>query len=154
MRKRIQILLTAIFIVIVSAGWKFSVLGLLVPVVMFMGMVIGPFKGRWVCANACPRGSFLDTIMVKTQYKGRFPGYFRNKFFKFSIVAILMGLMIFRLSVNVRTVSAAGVLFWQMCFATSVVAIVLALIYSHRAWCAICPMGTIQTVLHSLKKNN
>jgi ferredoxin-type protein NapH len=128
-------------------GWAYPLLGLAVPVVMVLGLTVSPFKGRWVCGNACPRGSFLDTVMSRLTMKRPLPVIFRSSAFKWTVVVVLMGLMMTRLLLSVHALTVIGRLFWVMCAVTSVVAIVLAVVYNHRAWCAMCPMGTIQGAL-------
>ncbi|MBF0385705.1 MAG: 4Fe-4S binding protein [Candidatus Omnitrophica bacterium] len=46
---------------------------------------------------------------------------------------------------------AIGAVFVTMCLITTVLAIFLGLATRHRAWCAICPMGTLQDHLHKIK---
>ncbi|WP_298975694.1 4Fe-4S binding protein [uncultured Thermosynechococcus sp.] len=45
---------------------------------------------------------------------------------------------------------AVGGLFVNLCVVTSIVAILLGVIFNQRAWCAICPMGTLQESLGKL----
>jgi len=37
-----------------------------------------------------------------------------------------------------------GAIFVSICLITTIIAIILALIFKPRSWCAICPMGTLQ----------
>lgn len=147
MKKAVKYLLTTVFFVVLIGGFWFPFLGLAVPVVMGLGMVVSPFKGRWVCGNACPRGAFLDTVMVHFAMRLPMPELFRKAWFRWTLVVVLMGLMLSRLALGEHSWEFAGRLFWMMCVATSAVAFGLALRYNHRAWCAVCPMGTIQGAL-------
>lgn len=149
MKKSLKLILTFVFLVVVSLGWKFPLLGFVVLWVMMMGMFVSPKRGRWVCANACPRGSFLDTLIKGRGLKNKYPKYFRSSAFKWIIVSILMCLMFYNLVFTVNSFLAFGLLLWRMCFVTSIIAILMAFIFNHRAWCAICPMGTIQTSFHN-----
>ncbi|KMQ52360.1 4Fe-4S ferredoxin [Chitinispirillum alkaliphilum] len=154
MKRARKIALTGIFLIIALFGWKYPLLGLGVGVVMLLGVSISPFKGRWVCGNVCPRGAFLDTGMSRVTLRNKLPRLFRSKLFKWSVVAVLMGLMIFRSINTVESLPSLGRVLWGMCFATSIVAIYLGVKYNHRAWCSICPMGTIQENLYKLGPHN
>lgn len=147
-----KLVLTAVFLIILLVGWYYPLLGLGVGVVMILGMVIGPFKSRLVCAKVCPRGAFLDSGISKVSLKNKLPKIFRKAWFRWTIVGVLMGTMGVRTFFEVNSITSLGFLFWSMCAATSVVAIYLGVKYNHRAWCAICPMGTIQENLYKLGK--
>jgi len=55
-------LLALFMVTVILFGWKFPLLGFAVPVAMLTGMTGGFFRGRYVCGNICPRGSFYDTL--------------------------------------------------------------------------------------------
>jgi len=48
---------------------------------------------------------------------------------------------------NPGSIGHWGSVFWLMCLVTTAIALVLAVIYRPRAWCAICPVGTLQGIL-------
>jgi len=37
--------------------------------------------------------------------------------------------------------------FWEMCLITTLIGLPLALLFRPRAWCALCPIGTLQMAL-------
>ncbi len=40
-----------------------------------------------------------------------------------------------------------GRVFWERCMITTVIGVVLGLIYRPRAWCSLCPVGTLQQLI-------
>lgn len=140
-------ILVAVFLTVVLLGWKYPALGYALPVVMVTGLMAGLLKGRYLCGNLCPRGAFLASALPGRTPKKSIPSVFFQLSLRWSIFAFLMGFMIFRLWMGPLSFRYAGLVFWQTCLITSVVAVVLALKYSARSWCAFCPMGTVQRAL-------
>jgi uncharacterized membrane protein HdeD (DUF308 family) len=46
-----------------------------------------------------------------------------------------------------RNWEALGWFFWGVCVGTLTVAVAVGLLYKPRAWCAACPVGTLQHTL-------
>jgi len=140
-------LLGLVLVTVIALGWKYPFVGFIVPAAMGAGIAGGIFKGRWICGNACPRGSFLDSWFNLISGSRKTPGIFKNKVFRWSILSVLMGSMIYLLSQNPTDVNHWGIVFWQMCTVTTVIAFVLGVRYSSRSWCSICPVGTMAAPL-------
>jgi polyferredoxin len=136
-------LLGLIMVTVITLGWKFPLLGFVVPIAMSAGIIGGFFRGRWVCGNACPRGSFLDTWFNLVSGKRDIPALLKNTRFRWLILSGLMILMAFRLSQNPGEINHWGLVFWQMCMITTIAAAGLGIGYSARSWCSICPVGTM-----------
>jgi polyferredoxin len=58
-----------------------------------------------------------------------------------------MGFMIFRLVHSGGVLAKIAFVFVTMCIITTVLAIILGLLFKPRTWCAVCPMGTLQGVI-------
>jgi len=127
---------------VIALGWKYPLLGFVVPVVMMTGFIVGTFHGRWVCGNLCPRGKFFQKILSRFSPNKKFPTALRTKTFRFAFFALLIGFMIFRLSQDPNNLEHWGSVFWLMCTITTAIGIVLAFIFTPRSWCMICPIGT------------
>ena len=134
-------------VTVIALGWKYPLLGFVVPVVMIAGISAGLFRGRWVCGNACPRGSFLDTWLNLFSAKRSMPAILKSSSFRWMALIALMGLMGFRLSQNLGSVAHWGYVFWQMCLLTTILAVGLGLRYASRSWCSFCPVGTMASCL-------
>lgn len=136
----------AIVLFVIAAGWRYPYVGLIVPVVMVTGMVGGLFRGRYVCGNICPRGSFLDTWMAKIANRRNVPQWMRRPWFRGVVMSSLMGFLGWRLAQDIGSLAHWGFVFWQMCLLTTLVAVAMGLAFRERAWCTLCPMGTIQAL--------
>ena len=64
-RRRQQWFLLWIMVLTVALGWKYPLMGFAVPVVIITGLTISFFRGRYLCGNLCPRGSFMDKVLGK-----------------------------------------------------------------------------------------
>lgn len=151
-RRFIQWVLAPIVPVVVSLGWKYPVLGFIVPVVMLTGMVIGFFKGRYSCGNLCPRGGFFDRMIAPLSIKKPIPELFTSMAFRWLIFLALMGFMIFQISRNPSSWEHWGHVFWVMCAVTTLIGVVFGIFINPRTWCSFCPMGTMQNALGGTKQ--
>lgn len=144
-RRRLQWILAPLTILVIALGWKYPALGFVVPLTMLTGLAVSFFNGRYVCGNLCPRGSFLDRLVPFISPNRPIPGAFRNNLFRLAVVVGLMGFMGYRLSLNPTSWEHWGRVFWVMCVATTAIALILAVLFNPRTWCAFCPMGTMQS---------
>lgn len=135
-------LLALVVLTVLLLGWVFPALGFVVPVAMVTGMGGGVFRGRWVCGNLCPRGSLLDT-WLGARPRRPLPDWLPRPAVRWTLLAILVGLMVAQLAVDPGNWQHWGVVFWRMCLVTTTAALMLAVTFSSRGWCAICPVGTV-----------
>ena len=56
---------------------------------------------------------------------------------------MLIGLMVAQLTVDPGNWQHWGIVFWRMCLVTTAAALVLAVTFTSRGWCRICPVGTV-----------
>ena len=136
-------LLGLVMVTVIALGWKYPLLGFVVPMAMTTGVIGGLFRGRWACGNLCPRGSFLDTWMNLVSPKREIPALLKNQSFRWLALASLMSFMVYRLSQNIGSPTHWGYVFWQMCLLTTILAVGLGLGYASRSWCSFCPVGTM-----------
>ena len=145
-------LLGLFMLTVIAVGWRYPVLGFAVPIAMTAGMGVGFFRGRHVCGNFCPRGSFYDTIFSYLGGKRPFPELFSAPVFRWSVMVLLMGFMAWRLAQNPGDWRHWGTVFWSMCVMTTAVGIPLGMIYRSRSWCSFCPVGTVAAAVGGHKK--
>jgi polyferredoxin len=110
-------------------------------------MYFGFSRGRYVCGNLCPRGSFFDRYLGWLGPKRRIPEWLRSMPVRWTIFAALMGFMAFNISRAPTQWTHWGYVFWLMCTVTTAAGIVMALLIHPRGWCTICPMGTMQNAM-------
>ena len=146
-RKAIQWGLLWIVLITLGLGWWFPWLGFSVPLVMLAGIVGSLFNGRYVCGNLCPRGSFYDRIMAPLSKRRPIPQWFRSPTLRWTLFALLMGLMLFRIMQNPLDPMHWGRVFWVMCVVTTAIGLPLALLIHPRSWCSFCPIGTAQSAI-------
>ncbi len=139
-------LLGSLMVAVIALGWKYPLLGFVVPVAMLTGMAGGALRGRYVCGNFCPRGSFFDTFFARFGPVRQIPEKLFGLKLRGLVMLGLMSFMTYRLMQNPEHLAHWGAVFWQMCLITTLVALVLGLIYRPRTWCAICPVGTMAHV--------
>ena len=150
-REILQWSVVPIFVIVMALGWWVPLLGLIVPFVMISGIIGGLINGRFFCGHLCPRGAFFDRIGVKISPNKRIPDSFKNLVFRVVLFVILISLLIYRLAQNPGNIMYWGRVFWFMCFATSILGIILAAFVNPRTWCAFCPSGTLQNIFSSGK---
>ena len=136
-------LLGVVMVTVIALGWRYPVLGFIVPLAMSAGIIGGFLKGRWVCGNACPRGSFIDTWLSLVSADREMPVILKNAKFRWLLLSALICFMVIRIAQNPSDSDHWGVVFWQMCTITTIIAVGLAILFSARSWCAICPVGTM-----------
>lgn len=136
-------LLAGVMLTVLALGWKYPLLGFVVPLAMLAGMVGGALRGRYVCGNLCPRGSFFDTFFARFAPRREIPEKLFAMPLRWLIMAGLMSFMVYRLAQNPGSLNHWGLVFWQMCLVTTAAALLLGVLHRPRTWCAICPVGTI-----------
>ena len=140
--------------IIVIAGLFYPFLGYLVVAMMAFFVTLSFFKGRYWCWNLCPRGAFLDIALSKISRKRPVPKVFLKQYFRWLVFISLMGLLIFRMIRANGDPVLIGSIFVGTCLSTTVIAILLGILTKHRAWCMICPMGTLQENIGRIRKQN
>lgn len=150
-RRIIQWCLLPVVLLTIGLGWRYPLLGFSVPIVMVMGLIGGVFRGRYVCGNLCPRGSFFDRLLSLASRGAQIPNALRNRAFRWTLFVGMMGFMIYRISMNPTDVYHWGKVFWIMCVITTGIGLVLGIFIHHRTWCSFCPIGTMQSALGGKK---
>jgi len=138
--------------IIVIGGLFFPVLGFIVFFMMIFFITLSYFKGRFWCANLCPRGAFLDLVLSRYSLKRKIPSLVLGKAFKWTVFFLFVTFFIVQLILAEKTLYSIGFVFVKMCLITTMVSVVLGIPIHHRAWCAFCPMGTLQSKVASFKK--
>ena len=137
---------------VIIGGLFYAPLGYLVFAMMLFMLALSYFRKRFWCANLCPRGAFLDLLLSRVSLKKKIPGIFTRLKFRWLIFVVFMLVFAFRIITVEKNLYQVGFLFVQMCLVTTIISIVLGVTIRERAWCVICPMGTLQSKIGSLKK--
>ncbi|MDD3926595.1 MAG: 4Fe-4S binding protein [bacterium] len=125
----------------ITAGWLYPPLGFAVLICMAAAVAVSFKYGRAWC-DVCPRGAFADVVMKRFSRGRDMPRWLRGNSMRVVMLVMLMGIMISGL-LPAESVNAAGLVFVRILTATSILAVVLTLLFDERSWCALCPMGSM-----------
>jgi len=128
---------------ITIAGWWYPVLGYFIPFCMVAGLSIAVKRGRAWCDWLCPRGSFLDVVLSPISLKKKIPDILRNTGFRIAVLSFLMLVLLTQLPRYWPSIAGMGLVFVTMLTVTTVLGIILGILFHPRSWCTICPIGTM-----------
>lgn len=132
-----------VLLLFVVGGIIYPPIGVVAIICMLAPVVTAPFMGRRWCGNFCPRGSLNDTILRKVTFKKGIPKIFKTNGFKIGFLVLLMGSFAIQLWMARGNIAAIGFVFVRMILITTIIDIVLGVIYHQRTWCSFCPMGSM-----------
>ncbi len=145
-----------VLVAVVIGGLFYPPLGLIAAAMMVVLLITAVFRGRYWCGNLCPRGAFLDLVVQRISPDRRFPDWARSLWLRAIILVLLMSAFAWQLAnlplntapeVPGGVYGVIGAVFVRLCLITTLGAIFLALVSQQRAWCAVCPMGTMQNII-------
>lgn len=131
------------FLIILPAGWLYPLVGYFIPACMILGIGLAAFQGRSWCDWLCPRGSFEDALVARISRGRWIPEVLRRTPARLGVMAVLMGFLTFQIIRLWPDPWAIGGAFVLMLTLTTAVGVVLGVLYQQRAWCYLCPIGTI-----------
>ncbi len=128
----------------------FCILGLIYPAIgigavicMLAPIVVAFFNGRKWCGTYCPRGSFNDVVLSKVSFRHKIPALLGDNRFRISFLVLILAGFCIQLVFSWGDISSVGRVFVRMIIITTLAAVILGSVFNHRAWCLICPMGTM-----------
>ncbi|RJQ64943.1 MAG: 4Fe-4S binding protein [Desulfobacteraceae bacterium] len=141
--RRWQPLLGFILVLLLVDGWFFPPLGYFMIFCTVMAMGIGIVKGRHWCDWLCPRGSFWDWFLSRVSRNVKVPRVFRSVPFRLLWLGLLMTVLTINLIPVWKDFYLMGKPFVMLLTVTTLVGLILGVIYHPRIWCMFCPMGTM-----------
>jgi len=151
-RSKLQLYTSLALPAVIIGGWVYPPLGFSLLICMFGAIGIALYKGRAWCDWMCPRGSFYDLFLDKLSAKVNIPGFFKTNWFRTIILMGLMGGLGVQIYFAWGDYQGIGMAFVTVLTITTTVGIVLGAVFKPRAWCQICPMGTIGSWISMGKK--
>lgn len=151
MKSNIQPYLFWTLLVFLAVGIIYPVIGWVAIICMLAPVLMAPFKGRYWCGNFCPRGSLYDNVIAKISPKRSIPTFFRSNGFRIFMVMFIMVVFCVQTYYAWGDLSAMGAVFVRIIFVTTIVGIVLGVMYHQRTWCSFCPMGTLASLFSAIK---
>lgn len=132
-----------ILILFSIGGIIYPPVGIVAIICMLAPVVTAPFMGRRWCGNFCPRGSLNDVILKKITLNKGIPKIFKTNGFKIGFLVLLMSAFVVQLWMAWGNIAAVGFVFVRMILITTIIDIILGIIYHQRTWCSFCPMGSM-----------
>lgn len=125
----------------------------IIAVVCMVGPIVFAFfgRGRYWCGNYCPRASFYDQVVSKFSPKKKIPAFLTSIYFRLFMIALILfnfGLGIYK---NWGNLAGIGMVFYRIIVITTIVGIILGMLYHQRSWCNFCPMGTLSYLIAKYK---
>jgi len=141
-----------VLMIFCMVGLFYPSIGIVAIGCMLAPVVVSIFKGRYWCANFCPRGSFNDILLSKISRGMKVPGILKKKWFKLLFLVLLMSGFAIQIYFAWGSITSVGSVFVRMIIITTLLSIVLGTLFNHRTWCTICPMGTMSNYVSSIRK--
>lgn len=118
----------------------FSALLFIVPV-----FIIAPFSGRWGCAHLCPQGSFQDLFGLFI--RNTIPAWLKSSWLRYGVLVMAFSLWSYTLITNWGNWENLGLALTKLLWFSTIIGLGLMTVAPARAWCNICPMGTVAKIL-------
>lgn len=148
----LRVLAIAFIAAVTIGGYFYPVIGLAVPGLMALAIVLNLRSRRLFCSSACPNGRALSIAMRPVSRDRRLPPLLAKP----GIRRALCGFMLFCVvNLLVRSgggIAAVGRVFWGIYLLSIGISVAVGVAYKPRAWCAFCPMGTLQDTLAGAAK--
>ncbi|MBI4681562.1 MAG: 4Fe-4S binding protein [Nitrospirae bacterium] len=151
-RTRLQKYTSGILPLVIIGGWLYPPLGFSLLLCMFGAVGIAFYRGRAWCDWMCPRGSFYDLSLGKLSRKMPIPSFFKSNSFRTVILSLLITVLGIQIYYAWGDSYGIGRAFVLVLTVTTTIGIVLGAVFKPRAWCQICPMGTLGSWLSEGKK--
>ncbi len=139
---------SSVFVFFIAIGGIFvPELGLALAGLMAAAIVMTLRKPRSFCSTLCPRGKALGFIMRGNKRRRALPKLLLSIQFRRLLCGAMMFCVIGNLARSGGTLPAVGLVFWVLCVLSLSAGLILGFFFKPRAWCAICPMGTLQDTI-------
>jgi ferredoxin-type protein NapH len=132
-----------ILLIFIGIGVFNARIGVIALICMVAPVAVAFFRGRAWCGVYCPRGSLNDVLLSQISFKGKIPALLRYFWFRITFLVVLLSAFAIQFSLAWGNSLAIGQVFVRMIIITTLMTLALGLVYQPRAWCLICPMGTM-----------
>jgi len=154
-RSSLMLIMGILFVAVIAACFFVSPhFGYFLLACLALAMASATLLGRYWCNWMCPRGSFLEYFLAKISLQRRFPPFFKHGYFLAFVVSVfmfMMGLNLYLLLQTHSLIFALGITLTRLLIISTIVAIVLGIVYEPRAWCVFCPGGTFAKLAAAFK---
>lgn len=146
--RRGALVASSVFIAVILAGGFFvPYAGLAAPLLIAVAVIANFRSSRWFCARACPRGIVLGGLGPGLSRFRKMPGALYSDGARKGACAFMVACAVGQTLRLLPRFDAIGRFFWLICAISFVLSILMAILYKPRSWCAVCPVGTLQSTL-------
>jgi len=146
--KRVVEVISVIFVFSIALGGIFvPELGFALAGLMAAAIVMTLVKPRSFCSTVCPRGRALGFLLRKSPRRKALPSVLLTPNFRKLLCGGMMFCVIGSLIRAGGDPGRMGAVFWTLCAVSLSGGLLMGIFYKPRAWCAICPMGTLQDTI-------
>jgi polyferredoxin len=145
-RKKIQFLMLLLIFIFIDIGWYYPLIGVFIPIFFIFMLVISFYKGRLCCGWLCPRGSLLEIIVKKITLRYKRPQIFKEGKYKKRFLILFFSLFtyfFFTTTYGYKGLVNLGEFFIYYYLLSTILAIVLGILFGERSYCLICPEGVL-----------
>ncbi|SHJ63497.1 4Fe-4S binding domain-containing protein [Clostridium cavendishii DSM 21758] len=146
--KKYSYLILMLFLIVGLFDFR---VGLIATICMFAPVVVSFFKGRFWCGNICPRGSFYDNFVSKFANKKKTPKFLKTVYFRIVITVLMLTVFTSGMIKNWGNIYGMGFVVYRLIVVTTIIGLILSLLYNERTWCNFCPMGSIAALISKFK---
>lgn len=156
-KRRLIDAVSIVFVITVAAGgFFFREIGLALALLMAVAvyLTLSSPKPRAFCSSVCPRGRSLGVVLGPISRRKTLPRFLSSRAFRRFLCGTSMFLIFmsaFQVPVGVGAAAWVGMVFWLLCLITLSLGLVLGIIFKPRAWCAVCPLGTLQDTIREAR---
>lgn len=148
-------LVSAVFVVGAAiAGYSYPLAAFIVPGLVVAAVAMNARRRRSFCAGICPNGNVLGAGLRTLSRNRKLPAFLADP----QLRRVLCGAMLFcAVGLTVRLypdAKAIGRVFWSIYLIALSAGGILGLLYKPRAWCAVCPVGTLQDTIGGAAKKS
>jgi len=133
---------------LVAALWYPALAGVGVVGCATAAVGVGAVRGRFYCNHLCPRGGLLDGYVRLFSRGKRTPDWFKHPLTRAAVGLVAFGLLGTGLYTAWQRGGSLGVPFLTMLGVSTLAAVGLGVVYHQRAWCQVCPAGTLSHAVH------
>lgn len=128
---------------VIILGWFHPWLGFLLLACMIGSVGLALYRGRAWCDWMCPRGAFYDLIIRPLSRNKTIPAFLRRRGVRLFMLGMLLAMIGTQWYLAHGDINAMGLALIRVLTVTTIAGIILGLLIHPRAWCHICPMGTL-----------